>query len=436
VNPRRLTKNLVFVYTLNQSMHWFVIGLIFPLMILIILDKGINIFQAGVAVSAYSATTIILELPTGGTADIIGRKRVYMISLLFLFIAGLAFLISWDFITVILAVVVNGAARALSSGTIDAWFVDEFKREYPDGNLQASLAKAGVFIPVGIGLGSLLGGVLPLISEQLGIASWGFGPYALNLVAFEVMVVIQALLTSVLVVEVFHRDKGAARSISVKGLSQQLSNAMKYGVKNRVVLVLLIAIATLGFGIASVELLWQPRVQEVAGDAMETWILGVLAAGYFFSSSVGNLLSTPACRLLKNNYPAALAILRGAIGLSLLILAWQESILGFALLYFVMFFFNGVSDSPHATLFNNQIPKKVRSTLLSFQSVMLQLGGLCGSLIIGFIANTYSIPLAWEIAAVVILLSSVTYLILMTARLKTSTQNTICEGPSSQNQTK
>jgi DHA1 family quinolone resistance protein-like MFS transporter len=425
MSPRGPIKNLVLVYTLNQSMHWFVIGLIFPVMILIILEKDINIFQAGVAVAAYSATTILLELPTGGMADMVGRKRVYMISLLFLFVAGLALLISWDFITVMLAVVVNGAARALSSGTIDAWFVDEFKRENPNGNLQESLAKAGIFIPAGIGLGSLLGGLLPPLSEELGVSSWGFGPYALNLLAFEFMIVVQFLLTYLLVVEVFERDKGASRSIGMKELSGQLSTAVRYGVKNRVVFVLLIAIATLGFGVASVELLWQPRVMEITGNSMETWILGVLAAGYFFSASVGNLLSTPTCRLLKNNYPAVLAVLRAAIGLSLLFLAWQENVLWFALFYFVMFYFNGVSDSPHATLFNNQVPKKVRSTLLSFQSVMLQLGGLCGSLIIGFIAKNYSIPVAWTVAAVVILASSGTYLALMTSRLGSSPRQTL-----------
>jgi DHA1 family quinolone resistance protein-like MFS transporter len=409
----RPSEDLVLVYALNQSVHWFVIGLIFPVMILIILDKGIDIFEAGIAVAAYSATTIMLEIPTGGTADIIGRKRVYMISLSALFFAGLALLISWNLITVMFAVVLNGVARALSSGTIDAWFVDEFKRMYPEGNLQASLAKAGVFIPAGIGLGSLVGGALPSLSERIGTADWGLGPYDLNLLAFMAMAAIQALLTHMLVNETIEPDKKTGPSISLRGLSDQVSTSVRYGVKNRVVLLLLIAMAALGFGISSVELLWQPRVQDIMGDSMKTWILGVLAAGYFFSSSVGNLLSPRTCLLLKNNYPAALLLLRGAIGLALLLLALQENILGFALFYFAMFFFNGASDSPHATLFNNEIPRKVRSTLLSFQSVMLQLGALCGSLSIGFLAKVYSIPSAWTVAAAVLLISSLAYLMLM-----------------------
>ena len=412
----RVAKDLVFVYAFNQSVHWFTIGLIFPVLILIILEKGIDIFEAGIAVAAYSATTIMLEIPTGGTADIIGRKRVYMISLSVLFLAGLALLMSWDFATIMFAVVLNGAARALSSGTIDAWFVDEFKRLHPDGDLQASLAKAGVFIPAGIGIGSLVGGALPSLSERIDVSDWGLGHFDLNLLAFMGMAAVQALLTHVLVIESFERDKKAGPAISLRGLSGQVSTSVRYGVKNRVVFLLLVAIAVFGFGISSVELLWQPRLQEIMGDSMKTWVLGVLAAGYFFSSSVGNLLSPRTCRLLKNSYPATLALFRVAIGLVLLLLAMQEGILGFALFYFMMFLFNGISDSPHATLFNNEIPRKVRSTLLSFQSVMLQLGGLCGSLSIGFLAKTYSIPTAWTVAAVVLLFSSLAYLTLMRAK--------------------
>jgi len=427
MEKRGLAKNLVFVYTLNQSVHWFVIGLIFPVMILIVLEKGLNIFQAGAVMAVYSATTILLELPTGGMADIIGRKRVYTISLAVLFLAGLVLLISWDFITVVFAVILNGTARALSSGTIDAWFVDEFKRQRPDENLQESLAKAGVFIPAGIGLGSLIGGALPPVSQQLGVSDWGFGPYALNMIAFLLMVVVQFALTSVFVVEIFEREKGEGRSIVTGDLPKQLSTAMSYGVRNRVVLILLVAVSTFGFGLASVELLWQPRVLAISGDSTETWNLGVLAAGYFFSSSVGNFLSPRTCRLLKNNYAAALTAMRVAIGICLLMLAWQHGVLGFALFYFLMFFFSGVSDSPHATLFNNQIPKKVRSTLLSFQSVMLQLGGLCGSLVIGYIAKAYSIPSAWTVAAVVILLSSITYLVLMMVKIGPSPPGKTCQ---------
>ena len=50
--------------------------------------------------------------------------------------------------------------------------------------------------------------------------------------------------------------------------------------------------------------------------------------------------------------------------------------------------------------------------MLSFKSLVLQIGGLIGTLAIGFLAGAYSIGLAWTVAAVVLAASSVPYLLL------------------------
>jgi DHA1 family quinolone resistance protein-like MFS transporter len=140
-------RRLIFVFSLNQSFHWFIIGLIIPVIALLQLEKGLNLFQIGIVAAIYGGTVILLELPTGGLADAIGRKRVYLISLVMLFLAGLIILIAWNFTTMIIGFFFWGVARTLSSGSLDAWFVDEFNRIEPEGNLQEALAKVGIFIP-------------------------------------------------------------------------------------------------------------------------------------------------------------------------------------------------------------------------------------------------------------------------------------------------
>ncbi|GAH25588.1 unnamed protein product, partial [marine sediment metagenome] len=45
----------------------------------------------------YSGTVVILELPTGGLSDTIGRKKVYLISLMIKFGAAFVLLIAQDF---------------------------------------------------------------------------------------------------------------------------------------------------------------------------------------------------------------------------------------------------------------------------------------------------------------------------------------------------
>lgn len=75
-----LRRNIHFVYILNQSFHWFIIGLFFPIMVLVQLEKGLSLLEVGTTSAIYSATIILLELPTGGMSDSIGRKKVYLIS--------------------------------------------------------------------------------------------------------------------------------------------------------------------------------------------------------------------------------------------------------------------------------------------------------------------------------------------------------------------
>ena len=85
-------------------MHWFIVGLMFPVLILIILGKGLSILEAGTILAAYSGTTLLLELPTGGLADSIGRKRVYLLSLVVMFAAVFTLLLSSGFLLILVAI--------------------------------------------------------------------------------------------------------------------------------------------------------------------------------------------------------------------------------------------------------------------------------------------------------------------------------------------
>ncbi|MBT3271714.1 MAG: hypothetical protein HN368_01060 [Spirochaetales bacterium] len=42
--------------------------------------------------------------------------------------------------------------------------------------------------------------------------------------------------------------------------------------------------------------------------------------------------------------------------------------------------------------------------------LVMQLGAILGALLLGYISNTVSIPLAWRIGAILLLLSSISYL--------------------------
>jgi MFS family permease len=392
------------VYITNQFLHWFIIGISFPVLILILLEKGIDLFGAGTALACYSATTILLELPTGGLADTIGRKRTYLLSCMFSLFAGFALIVSWDLLTAALALVIYGIARALSSGTMDAWFVDEYKKEHGEQGLQKALAKAGFYTPLAIALGSLLGGALPMVFGTIHIGN--AGAYSFNLVLMISLIAVQIIVTSIIVHEA--APKGGGKAFSPAKLKEVLVVSAKYGFNNRITRVLLISMAVLGFGIMSIELLWQPRVQEIIGES-DTLVLGILAAGYFFASALGSLAAT---RLPEENQAWTMAGIRLASGLIFIIFALQAKLFGFALFYVLLYFVASVGDSPHAAIYNAQAPSEVRATLLSLQSLVMQLGAMTGSLVLGFVAQATSISTAWIVGGAVVAASCLCYVYL------------------------
>jgi MFS transporter, DHA1 family, quinolone resistance protein len=401
--------DLVQRYTINQSFHWFISGLFFPVMVLFMLDKGLNIFDIGVMLGLYSGTVILLELPTGGLADSIGRKRTYLISQSIYLISLAVFLLSWGIVTIAIGIVIMGIARSLSSGSIDAWFVDEFKAQRPGEDLQKALAKANIFIPLGIAVGSLLGGLIPQFWGDFSQSALGLGRYGMNLLLMMLAVVIQIMLTQYLIQEHHQVGKGAALE-GMKKLPEVLSTAVQYGLKDWIILLLLLSNICIGFSLFGVETYWQPRLSSILGGDSQTWLFGVLAAGYFLAGSIGNLVSIPLCARAGGRYAGALFGMRVMLGLSLIIFALQETLLGFAVLYLIFFLFVGAETSPYAALFNHRVPNERRSTLLSFQSLVLQLGGLLGTVGLAFVAQGAGIGTAWVVAGAVLSISSVFFL--------------------------
>ena len=405
-------QKLIALFATHQSLHWFIVGLIVPVVALLQLEKGINLFQLGLIMASNSATVIALELPTGGLADILGRKKVYLYSQCFYVVGLVVLLFAQSFVFLIVGFVLLGIARALSSGSMDAWFVDEFIRINPSGNLQSAFAIVGIFVPISLGLGAIVGGILPDTLGKLIANVAFFDLYSANLLLMFVIVFVQFVFTTIKIKDRFVYAEKKGIMDGFRELPKVMATAIQYGVQNRVVLLLLITTAAIGVALAGLENFWQPQLKELFGGVPKMWVFGLLSAGYFFSAALGNAVVTPICRMFGNNYRIVLFVSRIAMALVWFVLALQSRVAGFSAMYVTVFLFNGLSTSPHAALFNGQIPEERRSTLLSFESLVLQLGAVFGSTVMGYIAEIRSISFAWYVGSSILLLSAVAYLLL------------------------
>ena len=404
-----MTDRLLLTYIINQAVHWFIPGMFTPVMVLLLLDKGLGLVEVGTVLALYSGTVIILELPTGGLADAIGRKKVYLVSLCVSILALTFILVGQDLLLFAIGFIVYGVARALSSGSIDAWFVDEFNREHPGGNLQKALGKANTFIPIGLALGALVGGLIPLLFGDAAAQLTGMGRYSANLIAMMVMVGLQFALTTVMIHENTGTDRRRGVAQGFKDVPMVLHDAVEFGIRDRNSRLLLTATLAFGFALFGLELLWQPQLKGIIGSDSQSWIFGLVAAGYFVMASVGSALSGKVVDLFKGSLYLALVVVVVGISASIALLAIQDTVLGFIAFYFVVYLLIGLMGSPHAAAYNAGIPSEKRSTLMSFDSLVAQLGGVIASVTLGLVSGLYSIEAAWFIGSLVLLVSLFAY---------------------------
>ena len=399
---------------------WFSTALPLSLSVLLAQARGIGLAEVGLALGVYSLTIVVLEVPTGGLADAVGRKRVALVAFGLAALYNLAFLVAFSFPTLLLAMVLYGVSRALSSGALDAWFVDALQAADANVDLQPALAGAETVSLAALGLGTLIGGGLPRLFAMLppdGAAI--LTPLAVPIVAALVVKLLLIVAVALLIDDPRpadgvsrHDNSWRAGFRAVPGL---VRDAARLSCANPRLLLLMSASLVAGLAVISLEALWQPHfaaLPGVGGNGAPTPLLGVLMAGSFAAGMGGNLLAGRLSRRLAGRYALVSAVSRLLQGAAILALAAAGSLVPAAGFFWLAYLMGGVGLSPHAALLNAEIPADRRSAMLSVQSLAAYLGSFIGGAGLGAVAERASIPAAWLIAGALTVVSLAPYLIL------------------------
>ncbi|MBE2197205.1 MAG: MFS transporter [Anaerolinea sp.] len=405
------TKYIQQVYYLATSLYWFATALPIALITLLFQARGFSLFEIGLAFGVYSATIVLLEVPTGGLADVVGRKRVALLAYCLMALMSVVWLLAFSLPVLILAMILYGMSRALSSGALDAWFVDAVQNADPDVDLQPLLAKAGTFTLLALGLGALLGSAIPQMAGGLPAE----GTAVLTPLSLPILVSI--ILKGALIIFVagaVHEERPSGSPVSwtagLRATPQVVGEAFALTRQSETIPLLLGTTAAAGLALAAIETFWQPHMADLLpGASHNTILFGLVMTGSFLTGMAGNILATPLSRRLGGRYALVAALVRGLQGLFLLMLALQTAVPGFILFFWLVYLNLGVLNSPHSTLLNAAIPAARRSAMLSVESLTGYLGAIIGSIGLGYVAQQQSISAAWIVAAVGLMVSLFLY---------------------------
>lgn len=408
----RSVKSIQWAYYLVLFLFWLATALPLALSILLYQARGITLFEIGLAMAVYSATIVLLEVPTGGLADAVGRKRVTLLAYSIMAVTGVIHLFTFTLPLLLVGWVLYGVSRALASGALEAWFVDALQAADPDIDLQPALAKAGTVSLLALGIGTLAGSAIPQLFTGLPTD----GTAVLTPLAMPVLIslVIKLILIVVLAITIHEQQPSGTKNSWRAGFKQTpliLQDAFHLSRRNPTILLLLSTTTAAGLAMVALETFWQPRFAVLLGGAAENSLyFGVLLAASFGLGMAGNMAATPLSRWLRQRYALVAALAQGLFGLSLLILAGQTAVPLAALFFWLTYFNMGLINSPHATLINREIPAARRSAMLSVQSLAGYAGSMIGSVLLGYLAEQHSISATWIVAGFVVVVSSGLYI--------------------------
>ncbi|MCU1441026.1 MAG: transporter [Rhodoglobus sp.] len=333
---------------------------------LFLLDAGLTNLEAFAANAFFTLGMVVFEVPTGVIADTVGRRASYLLGTLVLSAATVLYWLMWvwsaPFWAWALASVLLGLGFTFFSGAVEAWLVDALRASNYKGELEPVFSKGMIVGGIAMLAGSVLGGVVAQFTN-LGV------PFLLR----------AGILALMLVVAFFAmRDIGFTPDRSegpLKAVRTVLKGSLRHGLGNPPVRYLMLAAPfTAGVGIYVFYAL-QPYLLELWGDPKAYSIAGLAAAIVAGSQIVGGFLAPLARRLFKKR--TTVLIIAGIVGVCLLLALGFTTNFWIALVILTVWGVASSIDDPiRRAYLNGLIPSNQRATVLSFESLMGNVGGI------------------------------------------------------------
>lgn len=392
MTAQRVIRNYLLIsglYTLAAAMIWGVNTLF-------MLDAGLDIGAVFIANAAFTAGMVLFEIPTGVLADVRGRRTSFLLSVIILMLATLAYvgvsfagggLLPFAIVSVFL-----GLGYTFYSGAVEAWLVDALDATGYTGELDHVFARGAMVTGAAMIAGSIGGGVLGSINLQI--------PYLVR----------AGLLLLVLLIANFsmHDIGYTPRPLKLKRLPAEMGavarNSVQYGWQEPHMRLIVLA-GLLQFGFMSWAFYaWQPYVLDLYGDPDAVWITGLIAALLSASTIIGNSVVEVFTRYCGRRT----TLLIGGMAVFSLALVGMGVFQSFWVATPLLLIGMGATGAitPVRQSFIHQLtPSSQRATVVSVDSMFGSAGGIVNQAALGQVANGPGIAPGYVVGGAITLLA-------------------------------
>jgi MFS family permease len=381
-----LVRRTYYVLSLGNTLA---ASLIWGVNTILLLDAGLNNFEAFAANAFFTAGMVLFEVPTGIVADWWGRRASYLLGTVTLAVTTVLYIWLWQlggpFWAWAVASVLIGLGFTFFSGATEAWLVDALRATGYAGSLDEVFARAQVFTGVGMLVGAAGGGYLAQVA--------GLGaPYLLRACLLVVMFVLAAVLM---------RDLGFTPERG-RGFREEIStiagNSVRFGLRVRPVRWLLLAAPFTGGVTIYVAYALQPYLLELWGDSTAYGIAGLAAALLAAARIVGGLV-TPYLRRVFIRRTSMLLVTLGPSVVVVLLIGLIPNFWAVLVLVVLWGLLGAAAEPVRQAYLNGMIPSQQRATVLSLDSLMASAGGVVSQPLLGRAADIWGYPFSYVLSA-------------------------------------
>lgn len=410
------TKWILILLAISELSHSF----LYVTYTIFLLSRGVTLMQVGLLCMICGIAAIVFDIPTGAFADVVGRKKTFMLSCAVWILCSIVYVASNNFWGYALAEVLAALAMSFSSGCVSAHLWDTVTAagnelgleqcEIEEHNKSISAKSIWVTSPV-----SAIGGFVGAKLLEVNTAIPWYGT--------AIGMVFVIILANFVMKETKER-KEVSFAKDIKDMTRNTFDAFRILFSQPEIAQIAATRTTLRVLTVPIFLYWTPYLKEAGGSVTIlgfAWILMEIAmsAGVYLCRKLPKKVDTKVTILVLTVIFGASAIFgavtRSFIPILISILVIEAA--NMALMY----------------LFGNQTQKQItdlgygeagdennkRATILSSVSTTMSIGGIFGEAGAGYMVFRLGISGSWLIAGSVIIISAVVLYALFGARQKT-----------------
>lgn len=359
-------------------------GMIVPVMSLIYLEHGASVGNLAIYIALYSITVIILEVPSGMLSDVLGRKRIFILSHMFLMAYYITTLFSNSTWMLAFANIFHGIGRAFSSGSLEALLIDNAIEEQGEDNLKEINSQIIVLNSVALAVGAISGGIIGSIGTK----------YIVLLGSIIVTEVLLLIASKIFINE--KRDIKTDVSLNEK-LHTQLIMIESLMKSSDLIRIILFMSVTLAMNLALVEIYWQQKLLEFLPEHLG-WIFGVFSCMGYIGLSMGSKIGE-----YISEYKDPLKvfwIFRMVLPCVIICLGQCFKWWMFFIMYLITYVVWGIGDLQEGTIFHQHVESKYRASMLSVKNLFIKGGCVATSLLSSMIIHFFELSKVWTMIPV------------------------------------